>query len=136
MQIWTDFFLSQARFGLEWASRRYLVVAFADGQRASYHLPPEGEQALGPVEPSRGRLVTPAEAVTSSKPIAPAGLGLDPLGGAWLFILATGRIENAWIVWVTNEARPEGLRNGKGLVGRYFTRPCSTTSGRSCTERR
>jgi hypothetical protein len=45
-------------------------------------------------------------------------------------------IENAWIVWVTNEARPEGLRNGKGLVGRYFTRPCSTTSGRSCTERR
>ena len=84
------------------------------GRTASL-IPPaaRGGEALGPVEPSRGQLVTPAEAVTSSKPIAPAGLGLDPLGGAWLFILATGRIENAWIAWVINEARPEGLRNGK-----------------------
>jgi choline dehydrogenase-like flavoprotein len=49
--------------------------------------------------------------------------------GARLFILATGGIENARTLLLTNEARPGGLGNGNGLVGRYFMERLSARGG-------
>ncbi len=39
---------------------------------------------------------------------------------ATLFVLATGGIENARLMLVSNQVQPAGLGNGHGLVGRYF----------------
>jgi choline dehydrogenase-like flavoprotein len=49
--------------------------------------------------------------------------------GARLYILATGGIENARILLLTNDARPAGLGNGNGLVGRYFMERLSARGG-------
>ena len=49
--------------------------------------------------------------------------------GARLFILATGGIENARMLLLTNDARPAGLGNGNGLVGRYFMERLSARGG-------
>ncbi|MET0166522.1 MAG: GMC family oxidoreductase [Vicinamibacterales bacterium] len=49
--------------------------------------------------------------------------------GARRFILATGGIENARILLLTNQARPGGLGNGNGLVGRYFMERLSARGG-------
>jgi choline dehydrogenase-like flavoprotein len=48
---------------------------------------------------------------------------------ARLFILATGGIENARILLLSNEARSGGLGNGNGLVGRYFMERLSARGG-------
>jgi choline dehydrogenase-like flavoprotein len=40
--------------------------------------------------------------------------------GAKLFVLATGAIENARLLLVSNERQPDGLGNQNGLVGRFF----------------
>jgi choline dehydrogenase-like flavoprotein len=48
---------------------------------------------------------------------------------ARLFILATGGIENARILLLTNQARPGGLGNGNDLVGRYFMERLTARGG-------
>jgi len=48
---------------------------------------------------------------------------------ARLYILATGGIENARMLLLTNEARPHGLGNGNDLVGRYFMERLSARGG-------
>jgi choline dehydrogenase-like flavoprotein len=45
------------------------------------------------------------------------------------YVLATGGIENARILLLTNEARPRGLGNGNDLVGRYFMERLSARGG-------
>jgi choline dehydrogenase-like flavoprotein len=49
--------------------------------------------------------------------------------GARLFVLAAGGIENARILLLTDEARPDGLGNGNGIVGRYFMERLSARGG-------
>jgi choline dehydrogenase-like flavoprotein len=48
---------------------------------------------------------------------------------ARLFILATGGIENARILLLSNDARPGGLGNGSGFVGRYFMERLTARGG-------
>jgi len=48
---------------------------------------------------------------------------------ASLFILATGGIENARMLLLTNEARPAGLGNGHDLVGRHFMERLTARGG-------
>jgi choline dehydrogenase-like flavoprotein len=40
--------------------------------------------------------------------------------GARVFVLATGAVENARLLLVSNEQQPSGLGNQNGLVGRFF----------------
>jgi choline dehydrogenase-like flavoprotein len=75
------------------------------------------------------RLVTTAgggrvvEAIARPRPESTVSVG------ARLFILATGGIENARILLLTNAARPGGLGNGNGLVGRYFMERLTARGG-------
>ena len=48
---------------------------------------------------------------------------------ARLFILATGGIENARMLLLTNEARPAGLGNGNDLLGRHFMERLTARGG-------
>jgi choline dehydrogenase-like flavoprotein len=71
------------------------------------------------------RLVTAADGGRIVRPRSDSTVSV----GARLFILATGGIENARILLLTNEARPGGLGNGNGLVGRYFMERLSARGG-------
>jgi choline dehydrogenase-like flavoprotein len=75
------------------------------------------------------RLVTAAggghivEAIAGSRPNSTVSVR------ARVFVLATGGIENARMLLLTNEARPRGLGNGNDLVGRYFMERLSARGG-------
>jgi choline dehydrogenase-like flavoprotein len=64
-----------------------------------------------------------AEVITRPRPDSSVSVG------ARLFVLATGGIENARILLLTNDARPSGLGNGNGLVGRYFMERLTSRGG-------
>jgi choline dehydrogenase-like flavoprotein len=75
------------------------------------------------------RLVTAAGGCRIVEAIARPGSDSTVSVGARIFILATGGIENARTLLLTNEARPAGLGNGNGLVGRYFMERLSARGG-------
>jgi choline dehydrogenase-like flavoprotein len=75
------------------------------------------------------RLVTAADGSRIVEAIARPRSESTISMGARLFILATGGIENARMLLLTNEARPTGLGNGNGLVGRYFMERLSARGG-------
>lgn len=56
--------------------------------------------------------------------------GLTATVSAKVFVLATGGIENARLLLVSNKDRPEGLGNHNDLVGRYFMDHPRLYSGR------
>jgi choline dehydrogenase-like flavoprotein len=75
------------------------------------------------------RLVTAAGGGRIVEAIARARSDSTISVSARLYILATGGIENARILLLTNDARPAGLGNGNGLVGRYFMERLSARGG-------
>jgi choline dehydrogenase-like flavoprotein len=75
------------------------------------------------------RLVTTADGARIFEAIARPHPDWTIAVGARLFVLATGGIENARTLLLTNEARPGGLGNGNGLVGRYFMERLSARGG-------
>jgi choline dehydrogenase-like flavoprotein len=75
------------------------------------------------------RLVTAENGDCITEAIARPRLDSTVSVHARLFILATGGIENARMLLLTNEARPDGLGNGNGLVGRYFMERLSARGG-------
>jgi len=75
------------------------------------------------------RLVTSADGNCILEAIARPRSDSTVSVNAQIFILATGGIENARVLLLTNEARPDGLGNGNGLVGRYFMERLSARGG-------
>jgi choline dehydrogenase-like flavoprotein len=75
------------------------------------------------------RLVTTADGGRIVEAIATPRSDSTVSVRAQLFILATGGIENARMLLLTNEARPDGLGNGNGLVGRYFMERLTARGG-------
>jgi choline dehydrogenase-like flavoprotein len=75
------------------------------------------------------RLVTSEDGGRIVEAVARARSGSTISVAARQFILATGGIENARILLLANQARPRGLGNGNGLVGRYFMERLTARGG-------
>jgi choline dehydrogenase-like flavoprotein len=75
------------------------------------------------------RLVTTAGGCRIVKAVASATSASTVSVRARLFILATGGIENARILLLSDEGSTGGLGNGSGLVGRYFMERLTARGG-------
>lgn len=71
-----------------------------------------GAQAIGLAETEDGRAVAAVRLRTLD--------GRDLVARARAFVLACGGLENARLLLLSTDRRPEGLGNGSGLVGRFF----------------